>query len=135
MSKSKTLVFIGTIKKVASCGESMKNHLFIDRFREVYDNVITVDVYAPKKHPMRIVKMVLVAITHRRCPIAMSVSIATGDKILHWLQALGCKNIYYWAVGGTLHEKLASGEYKLDNYRKVKAIYVQSPRIVEGLKK
>ena len=44
-SKNKTLVFIGTIKKVANCGESMKNHLFIDRFREVFDKVITVDVW------------------------------------------------------------------------------------------
>ena len=53
MSKNKPLVFVGTIKKVPNCGESMKNHLFIERFREVYDKVITVDVFAPKKHKKR----------------------------------------------------------------------------------
>ena len=135
MSKNKPLVFVGTIKKVPNCGESMKNHLFIERFSEVYDKVVTVNVFAPKKHPMRIVKMVLVALTHRRCPTVISVSPDTGDKVLRWLLALGCNSIYYWAVGGTLHEKFATGVFNLDNYRKIKAIYVQSPRIVEGLKK
>lgn len=135
MSNNKTLIFIGTIKKVANCGESMKNHLFIDRFREVFDKVITVDIVAPKKRPWCIAKMVWVVLTHPNCPVAMSVSIDTGDKVLHWLQKLGCKKIYYWAVGGTMHEKLASGKYSLDNYKKIKAIYVQSQRIVDGLKK
>lgn len=134
-NKTKTLVFIGTIKKVANCGESMKNHLFIDRFREVFDKVITVDVWAPKKHPWNILKMVLVAITHRNTPIVMSVSISTGDKILHWLQKLGCKNIYYWAVGGTMHVRLEEPQFDPEPYKKLKAIYVQSPQIVEGLKK
>lgn len=135
MSKNKTLIFIGTIKKVANCGESMKNHLFIYRFREVFDRVITVDIFTPKKRPLSIAKMVWVVLTHPSCPVAMSVSIDTGDKVLHWLQKLGCKNIYYWAVGGTMHEKLAAGKYSLDSYKKIKAIYVQSQRIVDGLKK
>lgn len=135
MRNKKTLVFIGTIKKVANCGESMKNHLFIERFREVFDKVITVDVWAPKKHPWNILKMVLVAITHRNTPIAMSVSIVTGDKILHWLQALGCKNIYYWAVGGTMHLRMEDCNINPEPYKKLKAIYVQSPQIIEGLKK
>ena len=135
MSKNKPLVFVGTIKKVANCGESMKNHLFIERFREVFDKVITVDMFAPKKHPMNVVKMVFVALTHRRCPTVISISPDTGDKVLRWLLALGCNNIFYWAVGGTLHLKLANENFNLDNYRKIKAICVQSPRIVEGLKK
>ena len=134
-SKNNKLVFIGTIKKVANCGESMKNHLFIERFREVFDKVITVDVWAPKKHPWNILKMVLVAITHRNTPVVMSVSISTGDKILHWLQKLGCKNIYYWAVGGTMHLRLEEPQFDPEPYKKLKAIYVQSPQIVEGLKK
>ena len=130
----KNLIFIGTIKKVANCGESMKNHLFIDRFREVFDKVITVDIFKPKSRPWCILKMVWVVLAHRNCPVAMSVSISTGDKVLHWLQTLGCKNIYYWAVGGTLHERLSKGFFQFFNYRKLKAIYVQSPTIVEGLK-
>lgn len=133
MSKNKTLIFIGTIKKVANCGESMKNHLFIDRFIEVFDRVITVDIFKPKSRPWCILKMVVVVLTHPQCPVALSVSTDTGDKVLHWLQALGCKRIYYWAVGGILHEQLASGKYQLDNYRRLKAIYVQSPKIVDGL--
>ena len=63
MSINKTLIFIGTIKKVANCGESMKNHLFVDRFREVFDKVITVDIFKPKSHPCCILKMVWVVLT------------------------------------------------------------------------
>lgn len=133
MKTNNTLIFIGTIKKVANCGESMKNHLFIERFREVFDRVITVDIVTPKKRPWCIAKMVWVVLTHPHCSVAMSVSIDTGDKVLHLLQKLGCKNIYYWAVGGTMHEKLATGNYALEPYKKLKAIYVQSPRIVKGL--
>lgn len=129
-----TLIFIGTIKKVANCGESMKNHLFIRRFRELFDKVITVDVWQPKKHPWNILKLIIVTLTHRKSIVAMSVSISTGDKILHLLQTLGCKNIYYWAVGGTLHEKLSTGKYELEPYKAINAIYVQSPRIVNGLR-
>lgn len=133
MSNNNTLIFIGTIKKVANCGESMKNHLFIGRFREVFNKVITVDIFQPKSRPWCILKLVWVVLTHPHSPVAMSVSISTGDKVLHWLQKLKCKNIYYWAVGGTLHERLATGKYDLEPYRRLKAIYVQSPRIVEGL--
>lgn len=132
--KNKTLIFIGTIKKVANCGESMKNHLFIDRFREIFDKVITVDIVKPKSRPWCILKMVWVVLTHPKCPVAMSVSISTGDKVLHWLQALGCKNIYYWAVGGTMHLRMVDYNIDPEPYKKLKAIYVQSPQIIEGLK-
>lgn len=135
MKKDKRiLIFIGTIKKVANCGESMKNHLFIERFREVFDKVITVDVWAPKKHPWNVLKMVLIALTHPHTQIAMSVSISTGDKILHWLQSLGCDNVYYWAVGGTMHLRMKDHHLDPNPYKQLKAIYVQSPRIVQGLK-
>lgn len=134
MSRNKTLVFIGTIKKVPNCGESMKNHLFIDRFREVFDKVVIVDIVKPRSRPWCIFQMAWVALTHRNCPVAMSVSVSTGDKVLHWLQAIGCKKIYYWAVGGTLHLRLVDHHFALEPYRKLKAIYVQSPQIVKGLK-
>lgn len=133
--KDKTLIFIGTIKKVANCGESMKNHLFLDRFREVFDKVIAVDVFKPKKRPWCIAQMVWAVLTHPKTPIAMSVSISTGHKILRLLQSLGRNNIYYWAVGGTMHVRMEEPQFTPEPYRKLKAIYVQSPQIVEGLKK
>ena len=79
--------------------------------------------------------MVWVVLAHRNCPVAMSVSITTGDKVLHWLQALGCNNIYYWAVGGTMHLRMVDHHINPEPYKKLKAIYVQSPQIIEGLKK
>lgn len=135
MSKSKPLVFVGTIKKVANCGESMKNHLFIDRFKEVFDKVISVDIFKPKKHPFCIAKLILVVLTHHNSPVVLSVSTETGYKVIRLLHFLRCKNVYYWVVGGIFHELLASGNYKLDYYRNLKAVYVQSPKMVKGLDK
>lgn len=134
MNENSKLLFIGTIKKIANCGESMKNHLFIERFREIFDKVITIDIFQPRKHPLSILKIIIFSIFYRKVPIALSVSPDTADKVIHLLHSLGRFNIYYWAVGGTLHEKLVKKEFDLDNYRKLKAIYVQSPKIVQGLK-
>lgn len=134
MSKKNTIVFLGTIKKVANCGESMKNHLFIDRFRELFDKVITVDVFQPRKHPMCILKVIIVALLHRNDKIVLSVSPATGDKFIRLLLRLGCKNVYYWAVGVLLMDYFNQGWFNSNHYNRLKAVYVQSPKMVDSLK-
>lgn len=134
MLNNETFIFIGTIKKVANCGESMKNHLFIDRFREVYHKVIQIDVFQPRKHPLCILKIIIMVLLHPKSRVALSVSIDTGDKIMRLLQRIGCKRVYYWAVGGTLHKKFSTGKYDLEKYKQAKAIYVQSESMVNGLR-
>ena len=130
----KTLVFIGTIKKVANCGESMKNHLFINRFKEVFDKVITIDVFKPKRHPWCVVYLFFILLFHKHNKIVLSVSPVTADKFLNLLLRLGCDNIFYWAVGISLVDGLASGRFEVSKYKQLKAIYVQSPKMVDGLK-
>lgn len=134
MRSNNKLIFIGTIKKVANCGESMKNHLFLDRFREVFDKVITVDVFKPMKHPWCVVKLVLILIFHRHSKTVLSVSPATADKFLTLLLSLGCDNIFYWAVGVSLMDGFNTGRFDIVKYNKIKSIYVQSPKMVESLK-
>ena len=129
-----TLLFIGTIKKQANCGESMKNHLFIDRFRELFDKVITIDIFQPRKHPLCIAKVFITAFLYRNSKIILSVSPATGDKFIRLLLILGCKNVYYWAVGILLMDYFQQGRFDAKVYNQLKAIYVQNPIMVKVLK-
>ena len=132
--KNCKLVFIGTIKKFPNCGESMKNHLFIDRFKELFDQVITIDIFQPRKHPICIVKVLLVALFYRNAKIVLSVSPATGDKFIRLLLKLGCRQIYYWAVGILLMDYFQQGRFDARVYNQLKAVYVQSPIMVSVLK-
>ena len=134
MRSNKTLIFIGTIKKVANCGESMKNHLFIERFREVFDKVITVDVYRPMKHPLNIVKTFFILLLHRHDKVVLSVSPATANKFLKMMTMLKCDNVFYWAVGISLVNFFKNERFEVAPYKRLKAIYVQSPHMVESLK-
>jgi glycosyltransferase involved in cell wall biosynthesis len=135
MLNNETLIFLGTIKKVANCGESMKNHLFIDRYKEVYKKVITVDLWHPRKHFYRVAWALLVVLFHPRSRVVVSISVEAADHLIRLLQLIGCKNIYYWAVGGTLHKRIIELGLSPETYKKVKKIYAQSDQIVEGLAK
>lgn len=128
-----TLVFIGTIKKEANCGESMKNHLFIERFKELFDKVISIDIFQPKKHPFCFLKVILAALIHRKDKIVLSVSPATADKFIRLLLMLRCRNIYYWSVGVLLMDYFQKGWFEAANYNRLKAVYVQSPKMVAVL--
>lgn len=130
---NETLIFIGPLKKVPDNGVAMKNHLFVDRFREVFKKVIAIDGDKPSSRPWCIAELVAASFLYPNAPIAVSFSVLTGDKVLRLLRKLGRKNIYYWAVGGTLHQRLPELGFDLDTYRRLDAIYVQSEKIVRGL--
>jgi len=131
--KHRLLIFIGTIKKQPNCGESMKNHIFIDRFKEIFKRVITIDIYQPRKHPICFLKVVFIAFLYRKEKIVLSVSPATGDKFIRLLLNLGCKNVYYWAVGILLMDYFKQGLFDASMYNKLKAVYVQSQTMVKVL--
>lgn len=135
MLNNDTLIFLGTIKKVANCGESMKNHLFIERYKEVYKKVITVDLWQPRKHLYRVAWALIVVMFHPNCRVVVSISAEAADHLIKLLQLIGCKNIYYWAVGGTLHKRIIELGASPETYKKVKKIYAQSEQVVEGLAK
>lgn len=133
MINNDTLIFLGTIKKVANCGESMKNHLFIERYKEVYKKVITVDLWHPRKHFYRVAWALLVVMTHPNCRVVVSISAEAANHLIKLLQLVGCKNIYFWAVGGTLHKRIVELGANPETFKKVKMIYAQSDQVVKGL--
>lgn len=134
MSKKNQILFVGLIEKVAKNGESMKNHLFIDRFRELYDKVYTFDAKGVKHKPWKIIKLVWQCLRHRGIKIFVSASPSVGEPLVKLMWMLGCTNIYYWMVGGTFHNKIKNGEWKKSFYQKMKCVIVQSPRMLDSLR-
>lgn len=134
MSKNKQILFVGFIEKVAKNGESMKNHLFIDRFKELYDKVYTFDAKGVKHRPWKLFKLIWLCLWHHRIKIFVSASPSVGEPLVKIMWLLGCNNIYYWMVGGTFHNKIKNGEWSKVFYQKMKCLVVQSPRMLESLK-
>ena len=130
----KEILFVGIIEKVARNGESMKNHLFIQRFNEIYDKVYTFDAKGVKHKPWKIIRLVWLCLLHRNIPIFVSASPGVGEPLVKIMNLLGCKNIYYWMVGGSFHEKVKNGILSKSFYQRMKYVIVQSPRMLESLK-
>lgn len=129
------ILFVGYIEKVAKNGESMKNHLFIERFKELYDKVYTFDAKGVKHNPLKLVKLVWLCLWHRRISVFVSASPGVGMPLVKLMWGLGCKNIYYWMVGGSFHEKVERGELDKAFFQKMKGLVVQSPRMLDSLQK
>lgn len=134
MSNNKQILFVGLIEKVAKNGESMKNHLFIERFNELYDKVYTFDAKGVKHKPWKLLKLVWQCLRHHNIKIFVSASPSIGEPLVKLMWLLGCKNIYYWMVGGSFHNKISRGELDKAFYQKMKCVIVQSPRMLESLK-
>ena len=134
MNRTTQLFFVGYIEKVAQNGESMKNHLFIDRFKEIYDKVYTFDAKGVKHKPWKILKLIWFCFWHRRMTIFVSASYSVGEPLVKIMRMMGCQNIYYWVVGGIFHNKIKKGELSKAFYQKLKCIVVQNSQMLESLK-
>lgn len=132
MSKS-TLIFIGTIKKVPNCGESMKNHIMIDRFNEVYDKVMVFDTWGAKHYPWRFFKLFYYLLFYPKTKIVVSATPYVAYDVLRFLILFGKKEVYYWVIGGALAEWIRNKNVNVDYYKRFKGIFVESPKMAEGL--
>ena len=134
MSKE-TVLFIGTIKKVANCGESMKNHVMLRRFREVFDRVLVFDTWGVKHKPWRSIKLLWYLLFYRQAKIVVSASTYISYDVFRLLKMLGKKNVYYWVIGGVFPQLIEKNNYNPSIYRNLKGIFVESPRMVRDLEK
>jgi len=134
MSKN-NLIFIGTIKKNPNCGESIKNHTMIARFREVYDKVLVFNIVGVKHRPWRVMKLVFFLFHYSQAKIVVSASTRFTYDVFRFLRLLGRNNVYYWVVGGVFPQLIDKNHYNPAVYRRLKGIFVQSPRMVADLEK
>lgn len=134
----KELIFTGVVKKIPNCGVSMKNKLFIERFREVFDKVWIVGV---KKSPMnlyflplQIMHLILLSLIHPQAIIVVSSNSWESNIIIKVLDFFKqTKRIRFWVAGGSFHEFVGKS-YSIELFKKLYAIYVQSPKMVMAMK-
>ncbi len=130
-----SLIFIGTIKKEACDGESMKNHALLHRFNEVYYRVLKFDTWGVKHHPWRFCKLGWYLIRYPKAKIAVSASTYIAYDVFRLLRRLGKKEVYYWVIGGVFPQLIEKNHYDPAVYRNLKGIFCESPRMVRDLEK
>lgn len=138
MKRFRKIIFIGPVLQggVAKGGDTMKNQLFLERFNQVYDEVIIVDTFDWKKHPWLFVRLGWVLLVNRDVPIVVSANPGSADILLEFIHILGLdSNTFYWVVGGSFHKMIEDGRFKIKHYRGIKAILVQGQAMVDSLHK
>lgn len=135
MKEIDSIIFTGVVKKIPNCGVSMKNKLFIERFQEVYKKVWVVGLNKESWHlyilPLRIIHLIVMAFIHYRAIIVVSSNSWEANIIIRTLQLFGLSNrIHFFVVGGEFHHFLGI-RYSISVYKKIKAIYTQSPKMVK----
>lgn len=134
MKKNK-VILVGAINEgnVPTCGETMKNQLFVKRFSELFDEVITVDTLNWRKRPSVLFKLLWTLTFNRGAKVIISASGAAAllMKFLYYVPLK--KNVYFWVVGGNLAQRIKEGAYKLNILSNIKRIIVQGKSMVEEL--
>lgn len=134
MSKN-NLIFVGTIKKVVNCGESMKNDIMLRRFGEVYDKVMVFNTWGAKTHPWWVFKLFYYLLFYPKAKIVVSATPYVAYDMIRFLDLLGKHNVYYWVIGGALAQWLRDNNCDLKSYKKLKGIFVESPKMIQELEK
>ena len=122
---------IGTIPKA---GDTMKNQLFLDRFVQVFNKVITVDTQNWRKRPWVMVRLMLVLLFHRKSKVIISANPGSADTLIGFMNKMRLPNdCFYWVVGGSFHEMIKDGKFSADSYKFLKGIFVQGQSMVDSL--
>ena len=123
------VILVGAINEgnIPTCGETMKNQLFVKRFKELFDEVITVDTRNWQKHPWVLVKLlwVLMVYGHRYDVILSACPISVNRTIYITNRAFKRVKVHYWVIGGNLHDCTASGRVSLTELQKLRGVYVE----------
>lgn len=122
------VILVGAINEgnTPTCGETMKNQLFVKRFNELFDAVITVDTLNWKKRPWVLVRLFFTLLFNRGAKVVISASTISAYFVIKFLYHIRLKkNVFYWVVGGSLHNMVKEGKIKTNHMRYLKAILVQ----------
>lgn len=134
----KKVIFVGPINKghIPCSGDTMKNQLFLKRFKEVFSKVIDVDTYHWKKRPWCLLKLFFSLLGNPKSIIVISANPGSADIIIKILNRVGAvKRTYYWVVGGSFHKSIENHLLNVSTYVGLAGIFVQGRSMVESLNK
>ena len=93
-------------KGKTQCGETMKNQLFIKRYKELFDEVKTVDTLNWQKRPWVLLKVVFIMLFNRKIGVILSAS-ASVRHLINFLYYVPIhRNVYFWVVGEGLSKEI-----------------------------
>lgn len=129
------LIFIGPIRvgELPRGGDTMKNHIFLERFKTVFDEVIIVDTIDWKIRPWIFLKMLSVLLFVRNAKVVISCESGAASiiKFLYYFRLQ--KEVFYWVVGCGFPTRIGEGKLKANHFHFLKKIIVQSPDMVRTL--
>ena len=136
MNKKNKIILIGAIRegKVPNCGETMKNQLFIKRYKELFDEVKTIDTLNWQNRPWIILKVLFMLIFNQDASIVLSASTSVRYLINFLYYIPIHKKVYFWVVGEGLSKAIDNGMYKIEALNKMKKILIQGQSMVQELK-
>lgn len=133
------IILVGAINEggVATCGETMKNQLFVKRFNELFDKVITVDTINWKKRPWVLVRLLFVLLAYgRKYPVIISACPISVNKTIYITNRLFKRaRVHYWVIGGNLQDYVKRGEVSSKELQKLCGVYVEGNTMKVELEK
>lgn len=121
-----SIIFVGLLDEKATSGETMKNQLFIQRFKEVFDKVYVYNAENTRHRPWRLFKLLFLCWAHPRAKVFISASWGVARPLLYLMKIIRRKDVHYWVVGGIFHEKIKKGELSTKFYQSLHSIIVQN---------
>ena len=126
---------IGPIDKgnVPTNGVTMKNQLFEMRFKELFEEVITIDTWGITKRPWIVIKMILSFLFNKKAKFVLS-----GGHTIRWIALFLFysnlkRDVYFWVAGGSIINAIKSGLYNKKALQRFNAIIVQGKSMAEEL--
>lgn len=130
-----TLIFVGPLRlgQTPRGGDTMKNTLFLKRFREMFEKVYVIDTINWRKKPIMMVKMLwyLTFIRNAKVVISCEEGASIIINFLHYVRLQ--RDVFYWVVGSGFPTRVANGSLSPKHYSFLKRIMVQSPNMVKSL--
>lgn len=127
--KRHKIIFIGPCGggDVPTNGASNKNYYLLRRLREKLGTVYCVDTEYWRSQPLLLVKLFFIILYHNKSTFIVSANNKSAYRILCFFSMLPLskRKIIYWVIGGTIADRIYSGEYSAKPYCKVKFFLVE----------
>ncbi|MDE6309434.1 MAG: glycosyltransferase family 4 protein [Muribaculaceae bacterium] len=136
MSTPKAII-LGYINRgaVASDGESVKNQYIISQLEKLGVKMLPLDFYGWRKRPWVMPQALLTLIFKPRTPLILSTNPINIYGVIKAHRLLRSKRkIIYWVIGGSLHERIKSGEFEARYFKGIDQLLVESSIMYDSLR-
>lgn len=137
MSTPKAII-LGYVNKgsVPKDGESVKNQYIISQLEKFGVKMYPLDFFGWRKRPWVLAQALLTLVLRPGTPLILSTNPGNIYGMLKVHKHLGSKRkVIYWVIGGSLHERIKSGEFKPQYFKGIDLLIVESSIMAESLRK